>query len=87
MQTSIDKFGRIVIPKRFREDLGLAAGQAVELEREADRIVVRAANTEPVLAMEADLLVYTGRVDGDIWEAIQADREKRMNDVVRRGPQ
>lgn len=32
MEATVDKFGRIVIPKRVRDDLGIKAGTVVLLE-------------------------------------------------------
>ncbi len=38
---TLDKLGRIVIPKPMREKLQLAAGDQIELESLDDRIIVR----------------------------------------------
>lgn len=36
MEVTIDKFGRILIPKKVRQRLGLQAGQALELTSDTD---------------------------------------------------
>src|ERR1700733_6151491 len=38
---TVDKAGRIVLPKPVRDELRLAAGDALELESSGDRIVLR----------------------------------------------
>lgn len=37
----IDKLGRIVIPVEYRELLGIASGDPVEISAEKDRIIIR----------------------------------------------
>ena len=38
---TVDKAGRVVLPKPVREELQLAAGDSLELESSEDRIVLR----------------------------------------------
>lgn len=45
MQTTIDAAGRVVIPKAFRERLGLAAGGAIELREREGRIELEPVST------------------------------------------
>jgi len=40
MRTTIDTAGRIVVPKRLREELGLSPGTELELEARDDRLEV-----------------------------------------------
>lgn len=40
---TVDKAGRVVLPKPVREELQLAAGDSLELESSEDRIVLRPA--------------------------------------------
>jgi len=43
MRTTIDAAGRIVVPKRLRDELGLHAGQVLELEVTDGRLYVEIA--------------------------------------------
>lgn len=40
MRTTIDTAGRIVVPKRLREELGLSPGTELEVEARDDRLEV-----------------------------------------------
>jgi AbrB family looped-hinge helix DNA binding protein len=57
VRSTIDSAGRIVVPKRLRERLGLARGAAVELRERNGRLEV-----EPVLARMALARRRGGRV-------------------------
>ena len=44
MVTTIDKFGRVIIPKKFREHLGISFGTTLNISENGKQIVI-----EPVL--------------------------------------
>lgn len=76
---SIDKAGRLVIPKKIREKLHLAPGVLVELETVADHLALRIADDPDCRVVEKDgLLVIEGGIHEDAVTAIKADREARM---------
>lgn len=82
METTLDRFGRIVIPKRVRDDLGLHPGSVLEIDDVDDRIVLRVRREEPDLVREDGVLVYTGGAVGDIEEVVEAQRRRRSRDVA-----
>ena len=65
MEATLDRFGRIVIPKQVREDLGLDPGSVLVIEAKGDRIVLGVRRDEPDLVREDGVLVYTGEAVGD----------------------
>jgi AbrB family looped-hinge helix DNA binding protein len=44
---TLDKAGRVVIPKTLRDELHLEPGDALELETEGDRVTLRAPYRNP----------------------------------------
>lgn len=80
MRTTIDKAGRLVIPRALRERIGLVGGGEVELELDGSALRI-----EPVAGSDlkdvAGLLIIpaTGtRLTGDlVRELIDADRHGR----------
>ncbi|HUP43328.1 MAG TPA: AbrB/MazE/SpoVT family DNA-binding domain-containing protein [Thermoanaerobaculia bacterium] len=80
MEATLDRFGRIVIPKRVRDDLGLFAGSILLIEEREDRIVLRVQREETDLVREDGVLVYTGEAVGDLEQAVAAHRRGRSLD-------
>ena len=78
MPITIDRAGRLVIPKAIREELNLVAGSALEVSVERGEIVLRLADSEPRLVRRGGFLVHHGGevVDLDLGAFIRAEREK-----------
>ena len=57
MKTTLDRHGRIVIPKKVRENFGLHAGSVLEIETRSDRIVLAVQRDEPDLVREGCLSI------------------------------
>ena len=58
---SMDKAGRIVLPKAVREELQLTPGNALDLEVAEDRIVLRPARSKPRMYKKQGIWVlHTG---------------------------
>ncbi len=77
MKTTMDRFGRVVVPKPMRTRLGLHAGAQVVIEEEGDHIVLRPADEEPALMLKDGILVFTGAAVGDLESAVTAARDDR----------
>lgn len=85
MEVIIDKYGRIVIPKPFRDRLGLNAGSALEISigsagPEGELLALRPAEREDALKREGHVLVHTGVADEpvDPVEAVRRSRDDRI---------
>jgi AbrB family looped-hinge helix DNA binding protein len=79
----IDKAGRIVVPKKLRDDLHLVPGTRLRIERSGDRLVFEPVFSEPQLALKDGMWVVSGSpaTEIDIHEQIRqgyAEREKRI---------
>lgn len=81
METTLDKFGRIVIPKRVRDDLGLKPGAVLQIEQADQKILMEPVNEGPHVVVKDGVLVFTGTATGDIVRAIQLHRQERLSKV------
>jgi len=81
METTLDKFGRIVIPKRVRDDLGLKPGAVLQIEQADQRILMEPVNEEPHVVVKNGVLVFSGTATGDLVGAIQAHRKERLSEA------
>jgi len=83
---SVDRFGRVVLPKAVRSRLGLCAGSSVRLELCDEGVwLAPNADVEP-LAKKREVLVFTGTAQGDLESAVDEHRARRIGAVTRRGP-
>lgn len=64
MRTTIDPAGRLVIPKRIRDRLGLRGNEQVEITERDGRIEIEPAPTDVELVREGSVLV--ARPDGPL---------------------
>ena len=83
METKLDRFGRIVIPKSIRSHLGLEPGTVLRIRRDGNVVTLTPAEEEAPLVEEDGLLVFTGEPAGDLIGAVQRERERRIGELVR----
>jgi AbrB family looped-hinge helix DNA binding protein len=87
MELSIDKFGRVVIPKKLREHLGVGAGLKVEVKEAPDGILLKPVRREPGLMMKDGVLILRGGGDNSHidWDRlVEDDREERIRELIAR---
>jgi AbrB family looped-hinge helix DNA binding protein len=68
METTVDKFGRIVIPRRVRERLGLNPGTKLGMELVRDQLVLKPMREEPSVVDKDGVLVFTGSATENMVE-------------------
>lgn len=80
LQITIDKFGRVVIPQKVREELGLSPGSKMEVALETDdKVVLKVVHPEPVIKRINGIMVMEGpKTDFDIVEHMKKQREERI---------
>jgi AbrB family looped-hinge helix DNA binding protein len=83
MTLKVDGFGRVVLPKRVRDRLGLKTGSELELSESGDNILLKLVSRQPVLTPENGLLVHRGKLpSGHSWEnLVDDDRESRGSEL------
>lgn len=82
MITTLDKFGRIIIPKRLRENLGIKPETTLNISEENRRIVIELVKEKNPIVNRDGILVYTGKLDIKISDLIKSDRTKRMRKLL-----
>jgi AbrB family looped-hinge helix DNA binding protein len=78
MKTTVDRFGRIVVPKEIRDRHGLVPGSEIDIEDAADMIVVRPHAELPGLVEKEGILVFRGQATGDLNAAVKSHRIDRL---------
>ena len=78
MKATIDRFGRVVVPKDMRDRLGLRPGAELDIEEHNKKIVIKPAEQESPLRIEDGVLIFAGTALGDITESIRRHREERI---------
>jgi len=82
---SLDKAGRVVLPKDLRDKLRLEAGDELMVEEAGEQIILRPVRTQPTLKKERGVWVYQGargaqRSSESLPDLIDAAREKRLRE-------
>jgi AbrB family looped-hinge helix DNA binding protein len=78
METTLDKFGRIVIPKEIRDDFNLKPGSQIRIEESDQAIVLKPVAGEPSLHLKEGVLVFSGGPMGDFEKELETHREDRL---------
>jgi AbrB family looped-hinge helix DNA binding protein len=80
---TLDKAGRVVLPKPLRDRLQLAPGDTLHLESEGERITLRPVRQNVMLNKELGVWVYQGESsDASIADLIDRERENRNRSVI-----
>ena len=83
MMITIDRAGRIVVPKSLRERFNLVTGTELEIEASGECLHLRKVGAEPALMRKKGVLVHHGgaRVALDVAAFIRAERESRSGRI------
>jgi len=84
MKTTIDKAGRLVVPKPLRDQYNLVPGAEIEMEPTDDGIRLRALQTGPSLVEKEGVLVHHGssKAEVDIAEFVRRERDTRSRRAI-----
>lgn len=77
MELTLDKFGRILIPKDVREELGLRAGSSLYFERTKNGFQLKKLDEAQSIMKKGQTLVFVGKITGDIEGIIDQVRSER----------
>lgn len=84
MNVTIDKAGRIVVPKEFRKRLGIKPNAELELVDHPGGLLLRVPEARPSLITINGLLVHHGRPEpgADLDRVVESVREERIQSVI-----
>jgi len=85
MTVTIDKAGRIVVPKEIRLRLGLRPNTELEIVDHPNGLLLRVLDAQPSLIKINGLLVHQGRPEegADLDRVLESVREERLQDTLR----
>jgi AbrB family looped-hinge helix DNA binding protein len=82
---SMDRAGRVVLPKPIRDRLQLQPGESLEIESFEDHIVLRPARPQGTMRKELGVWVFDSGQPltvEDVQETIQKVRDERSDSVL-----
>jgi AbrB family looped-hinge helix DNA binding protein len=80
---TLDRAGRVLIPKTLRQELHLGPGDTLQLEREGDEITLRPLRPKALLKKEKGVWVYQGEpANVSIPGLIDRQREQRSREIL-----
>jgi AbrB family looped-hinge helix DNA binding protein len=85
MKVTIDRVGRIIVPKPLRDRLRLLEGSTLEIEENASSFLLRPVTQNPVIVARDGLLVYVGEVPRSVRQdkLVEDVREERLDEIAR----
>ena len=83
METTLDRFGRIVIPKVIRDDFNLKPGSPIRIEESDQVIILKPIQGEANLYWKDGVLVFSGTPLGDLSKELEKNRQDRAKDLRR----
>lgn len=77
MQTKIDKFGRMLLPKEIRDEFHLVPGSIIDIKKTPETILLRPVDDQSPLMVKEGVLMYTGEIAGSLEDAVEKTRQQR----------
>ena len=78
MQLTLDRFGRMVLPKSLRDDLGLSQGDQFDVDERDGGVWLRPVRTQDPVTRKDGLLVFIGEANGDMERSLADHRRTRI---------
>jgi len=82
-KTKVDRFGRIVIPKKIRNDFGLTKNTEVEVEATTDNIIVHPKQSKPFVVDKDGVLVVCAEPTESFTDFLQKERDERLKKIAK----
>lgn len=83
MEVTLDKFGRILLPKALRKALGIRPGAKLSLKVEDSKLTLTPSDPDGMLKRINGVLVWTGPVgDIDFQDVLERTRDERISRIA-----
>jgi AbrB family looped-hinge helix DNA binding protein len=82
MKTTVDRFGRVIVPKGIRDRLGLVPGSEMTIDEHENEVVLKLVDQGAPTKLESGILVFAGAAKSDITDAVRMQREDRLRKVA-----
>ena len=83
-KTKIDNFGRIVIPKKLRDEFGISKSSEIEINTtDNDEIIIKPGTNKPFVKNKDGVLVVCSEPVGPLEDILEGDREERIRKILR----
>jgi AbrB family looped-hinge helix DNA binding protein len=82
IMAKVDKFGRIVIPKKIRQELGIRDNSAVFIETGANGLLLKPEKSVPFIKDMDGIIVVCSEASGDFSGFLDEEREKRIKKIA-----
>ena len=80
---TLDRAGRVLIPKSLRQELHLGPGDALQLDSQGGEIRLRPVRASALLRKERGVWVYQGEpTHASITDLVDGERQKRSRDLL-----
>lgn len=83
IKTKIDKFGRIVIPKKIRNNFGLKNNSEVLIEAVKNGIIVYPESSVPIVMDKDGIIVVCSKPTEAFTDFLKKDREDRIKKIAK----
>ncbi len=83
LKTKIDSFGRVVIPKKIRQAMGIKSNTDVYLEALENGILISPGNLNPIVKDDNGIIVVCSEPLEEFTDFINQDRGDRIKKIVK----
>jgi AbrB family looped-hinge helix DNA binding protein len=80
-KTTIDRYGRVVIPKKVRDNLGLTPKVELEVEEGSNKIVLHPKLEDSFIINKKGVLVVRAKATEPIEYFLEKDRRNRIKKI------
>jgi len=82
-KSTIDKFGRVVIPKRIRNNLGLYPNVELDIVEDMESITIHPISEEPLIVNKGGVLVVRAKLTESVEDFVGKDRRDRVKHILK----